>query len=118
MRDHRQAIGHWGEQVAADYLLKQGYTIADRNVRTPYGEIDLIAQREALTIMVEVKARTSRTFGYPEEAVNGRKQAHLLSAVEHYAQQKSIDHWQVDVIAIEGQPGSQPKITHFENVLS
>jgi putative endonuclease len=118
MSNRRQRIGSWGENVAADYLMKKGYTIIERNVRTPYGEIDLIAQRQSLTIMVEVKARTNRSFGYPEEAVNARKQAHLLAAAEHYSQQKALDHWQVDVIAIEGQPGRQPRITHFKNVLS
>ena len=54
-----QKVGQWGEQAAADYLSTKGYEIIARNVRTPYGEIDLIAQKDGFTIFVEVKARTS-----------------------------------------------------------
>ena len=54
-----QRVGQWGEQAAADYLSAKGYEIMARNVRTPYGEIDLIAQKDGFTIFVEVKARTS-----------------------------------------------------------
>ena len=45
MSKSRQALGRWGEALAGDYLLEKGYTIIARNVRTPYGEIDLIAQQ-------------------------------------------------------------------------
>jgi putative endonuclease len=55
-----QRIGTWGEQAASDYLQARGFEILDRNVRTPYGEIDLLALRDRQTIFVEVKTRTSR----------------------------------------------------------
>jgi putative endonuclease len=103
-----QRVGRWGEH---------GYQIAARNVRTPYGEIDLIARKDGFTIFVEVKARTSRSFGPPELSVTPRKQAHMLSCAESYAQQNEIDHWQIDVIAVEKIAGN-PRITHFENALS
>ena len=41
----------------------------------------------------------------------------MLSAAEHYAQENEIDHWQIDVIAVEGKPGKSPKFTHFENAI-
>ncbi|MDP3183903.1 MAG: YraN family protein, partial [Anaerolineales bacterium] len=68
----------------------------------------------------EVKTRTSHTFGYPEDSVTPRKQAHMLAAAEHYLQEHELDgDWQFDVIAVEGSPGDQsPRITHFENVLA
>ena len=69
-----QKVGQWGEQAAADYLSAKGYEIMARNVRTPYGEIDLIAQKDGFTIFVEVKARTSSSLGPPEIAVTPRKQ--------------------------------------------
>ena len=112
-----QRVGKWGEQAAADYLKGRGYEIVAGNVRTPYGEIDLIAKKEGFLVFVEVKARTSKTFGPPEVAVTPRKQQHMLSCAEHYAQQNEIDHWQIDVIAVE-QVDGKPEITHFENAIS
>jgi len=115
---HNQKIGRWGEAAAAEFLLARGYAILERNARTPLGEIDIVACREGITVFVEVKARTSRRFGFPEEAVTPRKQAHMLAAAEYYAAEHEIDFWQADVLAVEGQPGSRPGIVHFENVLS
>ncbi|MFZ1041354.1 MAG: YraN family protein [Anaerolineales bacterium] len=110
-----QAIRRWGEQAAADYLSAKGYEIMARNVRTPHGEIDLIAQKDGFTIFVEVKARTSSSFGPPEIAVTPRKQ-HMLACAEHYAQQNEIDHWQIDVIAAEEVNG-KAEVKHFENAI-
>lgn len=115
--NHNKVIGKWGEQAAADYLTAKGYEIMARNVRTPYGEIDLVAQKEGFTIFVEVKARTSSSLGPPEIAVTPRKREHMVSCAEHYAQQNEIDHWQIDVIAVEAVNG-KAKVTHFENAIN
>ena len=117
MSKHKQEIGQWGEGVAAEYLEKRGHKVVARNVRTPYGEIDIVTENDGLTIFVEVKARTTDRFGPPEISVTPRKQERMLAAAEHYAQQNEIDHWQIDVIAVKGKPGRQPEITHFENAI-
>ena len=131
MSESRQEIGRWGETHAADYLVDQGYTIVGRNERTPYGEIDLVAlmvsdptaepsQSQEVLLFVEVKTRTSRTFGYPEEAVTPRKQINMISAAQHYLQEHpdlDLD-WRIDVISIERYPDRAPIIHHFENALS
>ena len=114
---HNQRIGKWGEQVASEYLARSGSEIIARNARTPYGEIDIVAQQGEITLFVEVKTRTSNKMGLPEEAITARKRQRMLSAAEHYAAEHEIDHWQVDVISIEGKPGSNPLITYFENVI-
>src|SRR5690242_5032594 len=114
---HNQKIGKWGEDAVVGYLKERGYEILARNARTPYGEIDIVAKQNDLYIFVEVKTRTSNRMGLPEESVNLRKQAHMLACAEHYAAEKAIDHWQIDVISVEGKVGSQPKITHFENAI-
>lgn len=69
---HNQRVGKWGEKAAASYLNTHGYEIVKINVRTPYGEIDLIAKKDDLMIFVEVKARTSKNYGPPEVAVTPR----------------------------------------------
>lgn len=126
MSNTRQELGRWGEKLAAEYLLENGFAITARNVRTPYGEIDLIAQKsssanedELTTVFVEVKTRTTQSFGYPEEAITSRKQANLTSAVQHYLQEHPDleGYWRIDVIAIEQYPNRAPIISHFENAL-
>lgn len=114
---HNQRIGKWGEDTAVDYLTGRGYEIVARNARTPYGEIDVIARQGDTIIFVEVKARTSNKVGFPEESITPRKQGHMVACAEHYAAEHEIDHWQIDVIAIEGNPGSTPKVTYFENAI-
>ena|SRR6185503_17552396 len=115
---HNQRIGKWGEQAAAEFLLERGYVIVAHNFRTPYGEIDLIARQGEITIFIEVKTRTSNKMGLPEESINLRKRQHMISAAEYYAAESEIDHWQIDVLSIEGRPGSEPVITYFENAIS
>jgi putative endonuclease len=124
--------GQQGENVAAGYLEKQGYEIIARNVRTPFGEIDLIAQKNSMTsifdtetektiVFVEVKSRTTRTFGPPEEAITPRKQAHLLASIHYYIQQNPQPNanWRLDIIAVEKYHSKQDyRVVHFENALS
>jgi len=114
---HNQKIGKWGEDAVATYLAQRGYEIIARNARTPYGEIDIVAKQADIMIFIEVKTRTSMKMGLPEESVNLRKQAHMLACAEHYAAENAIDHWQIDVISVEGKVGLEPKITHFANAI-
>jgi putative endonuclease len=115
--NHHQRIGKWGEETAVTYLTERGYEILARNVRTPYGEIDIVAKQGDALIFVEVKTRTSSTMGLPEESITPRKRQHMISTAEHYAAEYEIDHWQIDVISIEGKPNLQPTITYFENAI-
>lgn len=111
---HNQRLGRWGEEQAAQYLQAQGYIILDTNIRTPYGEIDLLAQHEGQTIFVEVKTRSSLQFGRPEEAITARKRERMEACAAWYAAEQALDSWQLDVIAIE--TGSPPRLEHFVNV--
>jgi len=114
---HNQRIGKWGEQVAPEHLLSRGYELVGQNVRTPYGEIDIIAKQGETTFFVEVKTRTTNKMGLPEEFIIARKREHMVAYTEHYAAEHEIDHWQIDVISIEGKPGTEPVITYFENAI-
>jgi putative endonuclease len=118
MTNSNQSVGKWGEDAVAAYLAGRGYEILARNARTPYGEIDIITKQGDTIIFVEVKTlRSSKNF-FPEQNVTARKQAHMLACAEHYAAENAIDHWQIDVIAVEGKVGLEAKITHFENAIS
>jgi putative endonuclease len=120
MSTQKQSFGHWGEETAAAYLEKHGYTLLGRNYHTAHGEIDIIATKEAVLTFIEVKTRSSHSFAYPEDSVTRRKQAHMLSAAAEYLQAhpESSESWQFDVIAIERKPSGGPEIVHFENVIA
>ncbi len=116
----QQTVGRWGEDLAAQYLQAHDCELIDRNVRTPYGEIDLIVRQGGVIVFVEVKARSSDAFGPPETAVTARKQVHLLQAAQAYLQAHNEEgDWRVDVVAIRGRPG-QPdvQIEWFENAVA
>jgi putative endonuclease len=127
MTKENQDLGRWGEQTAAAFLIKAGYTILAQNVRTTYGEIDLIArqdltlpQPQAIIVFVEVKTRRTRRFGLPEQAVAVKKQAHLCAAAAAYMQQhpELPQHWRIDVVAIQRRGvASPPEIGHFEDAV-
>lgn len=117
MTHHNQKIGAWGEEIAAAWLAERGREILARNIRTPYGEIDIIARQGEITVFIEVKTLTSSRNLLPEQQITNRKREHMLNAAQHYAAEHAIDHWQIDVIAIEGKPGSTPQVTHFENAV-
>lgn len=108
-------LGKWGEETAARWLAERGYEIIAQNVRTPYGEIDIVAKQKDITIFVEVKTLTSSKNFFPEQQITTRKREHMLRAAEYYAAEHHVHHWQIDVIAIEGKQDS--KITHFENAI-
>ena len=120
MKNRRQSLGRWGEQTAEAHLAQQDYVILERNKRTPYGEIDLIASKDGVIVFIEVKTRATSTFGLPEESVNLRKQAHILSSAQHYIQEhpEMEAAWRIDVIAVQRLRGNRPPlITHFENAV-
>jgi putative endonuclease len=80
-------LGEEGEQMAADYLKKNGWSILELNYRYGHSEIDLIAEKDGLLVFFEVKARTNTTYGMPEDFVNDRKAEFIIRAAEHYVRQ-------------------------------
>ncbi len=117
MTKHNKDIGAWGEEIAGKWLAERGYQIVAHDVRTPYGELDVIAKRGDVTIFIEVTKLTSSEDFFPEHNITVRKREHMLACADHYASEKEIDLWQIDVMAIEGSPNSMPMITHFQNAV-
>jgi len=87
----RSALGAAGEAAAAAWLEARGYQILDHNVRTRFGEIDLVARIGDVIVFVEVKSRTSARFGHPSEAVTAGKQHRLARLASGYLHVKGLD---------------------------
>ncbi len=114
-------MGRLGETLAGAYLQNKGYNILERNLHTPYGEIDLIARQDEAVIFVEVKTRSSSSLGPPEISITPRKEEHMRDAAGYYIQQhpELNGDWRIDLVTIQFQPNQSPAvIDHFENVLS
>ena len=72
-------LGRYGEDLATHYLKSQGYDVLERNIRYRFGEVDIIAKKENILIVVEVKTRRTQTYGMPCEAVHWKKKQHVIS---------------------------------------
>ncbi|MHC2990639.1 endonuclease [Pontibacter sp. HJ8] len=108
------STGSDGEDRAAAYLQQQGYGILLRNYKAGRGEVDIIAEKEGILVFVEVKTRANDLFGYPEEAVNNRKQQMLLNAAEAYIFKTGWQHdIRFDIVAIT--MSDPPEVFHIED---
>jgi putative endonuclease len=108
MKD-RQKLGVNGEDLAARFLQENGYTVLERNFRYGRGEIDIIAEDAGTIVFVEVKSRSSESFGSPEGAVDSRKQRQLSKLALAYLQRERLLHkvdCRFDVVAISHQSNS------------
>jgi putative endonuclease len=120
MTTGNKLLGDRGEAAAAAHLRELGYEILARNLRTPFGELDVIARRGGSTVFVEVKTRRSRTHGLPEEAITPRKRSRLLASAQFFLQQRALSDtvWRIDVVAVEfDSSGALKRLEVFENAV-
>lgn len=115
--DPRHQFGQASEMQAERFLLAKGYRILDRNVRTPLGELDLVAEDRGVVVFVEVKGRTTEAFGGALLAVNHRKRLKLTKLAALYLAQR---HWsdkacRFDVVLVRGRSSDQGQIEHLQN---
>ena len=125
----KQLIGRLGEDLAADHLISEGYTIVDRNVHRGKNEIDIIAENNDFFVFVEVKTRTclypeSNAFGIPARAVDATKRKNTVTAARSYISTHYLNGKQprIDVIEVylleqkDAQINTKPiKINHIRN---
>ncbi|MBS3992821.1 MAG: YraN family protein [Bacteroidetes bacterium] len=108
-------FGKNGEELAVEFLIKNGYIIVERNWRYQKAEIDIIAQKQNILAVIEVKTRSSSTFGNPQDFVKPKKIKLLVNAVNEYVISKDIDvQVRFDIIAIINQ-NNHIEIEHLED---
>ncbi len=83
--------GKTGEMISVAYLKDQGYRIRETNWQSNHQEIDIIAEKDDVLAIVEVKTRRSKKFGDPETFVTRQKQKMLVKAANHYIALSGID---------------------------
>lgn len=107
--------GKSGENLAIDYLVSKGYSILEINYRNKIGEIDIIAMDKNILVFIEVKTRTSVSYGYAFEAVDFRKQKKIINTSLVYIKYKNIRDTQIRYDIIEVYMTKDTKINHLEN---
>lgn len=112
---NNREFGQKGEDLACEYLIKNGYSIVDRNVHfSKFCEIDIIAMYKNKYVFVEVKTRKSNAFGSPMEAITKTKYNNIKTGVLYYLQEHKIKQYQIDIIGIVLEPRLQ--IEHLKNI--
>ncbi len=114
----RQALGAYGEALAARHLIGQGMVLLDRNWRCPAGELDLVLRDRRTLVFCEVKTRTSVAFGSPLEGVRQSKAARLrrLAAQWMTAHGVRARDVRIDLVGVLAVPGEPVEIDHVTGV--
>lgn len=110
-------IGNNGEDLACEFLIKQGWEIIERNYIYKKSEVDIIAKYQGITIFIEVKLRSSTVFGTPVEYVTEDKVAHIFTAAEAWmvANNSQNQPMRFDVIGILQKKNKAPIFNHIED---
>ena len=109
-------LGKTGEEVAAEYLKKDGYKILEKNFRCRSGEIDIIAKKDSVVAFIEVKTRKSTLYGEPEESIDFLKVKRIRKSANYFICFKNLGDFDFsfDVISIKLVSGKF-KIKHIRN---
>ena len=100
MAEHNE-LGKKGEDLAVAYLIEKGFTIEKRNYRFNKAEVDIIALKDSILAIIEVKTRSSSDFGDPQEFVKSKQISNLVKAVDNYVNENDLEvEVRFDIIAI------------------
>ena len=116
--DRGKPLGRRGEDAAARFLRRRGYTIVARGQRGQIGELDLVAVDGRTVVFIEVKTRATHEAGHPADAVDDQKQRRLTRLAVAYMKRHDLLECSArfDVVAITWPDnGRRPTIEHFEN---
>lgn len=109
--------GRLGEEMAAAWLMGQGFHLLYRNWKHSYFELDVVAEKENILHFIEVKTRRTDTYGHPEEAVTEKKLERLMNAGEEFLQQNP--QWkriQYDILSIRLFTNKAPEYFFIEDI--
>ena len=112
-------IGKQGEEIAKNFLIKQGFKILEMNYKySKIAEIDIIATKDKIIHFVEVKTRSQTTFGIPFEAINYKKLQSIFVCAKNYLSKskEKFKSSQIDAIGIILNKNSENKIEFIENI--
>lgn len=109
-------LGKWGEQVAVEYLQKKGYQIMFRDWKIGHRDLDIIAKKDDVVVILEVRTRRNNRFGDTEMTIDRQKIKNICIASNAFVKRLKIDNdIRFDIIAITGMPDTGYTINHIED---
>lgn len=119
MTTDRKILGALGERLAVAHLKKMGYKILEVNYRCKLGEVDIIAYGDNTYIFIEVKTRTGILFGRPIEAINHKKQDHMVRVALSYIKAKGLAqcNYRFDAVEVLFEGKKLSEIQHIKNII-
>lgn len=106
-----------GEAVASDALVRQGYRIVERNCRSRWGELDVVAYDGDTLVFIEVKARRAMQFGDPAYAVDRRKQRRIVRLAQRYLSRRRLGEppCRFDIVVVDERATWTPRVEVIAN---
>ena len=103
MGRENQDIGQSGEKAAAEFLKLKGYKIVGSNLRTPFGELDLVARHGRYIVFIEVKSRSTDSLGPPSLSVTWQKRKRIVKNALWYlaGPGRAHSYWRIDVVSVK-----------------
>ena len=119
MKKFNLKTGKLGEEIAREYLEKKGYQILEKNVRSKFGEIDLVGKKGKELVLLEVRTKIGDRFGSPEENLDKKKLGKLrLNAISYVARKRWRGDFRIDAVCIVLRPNLQPeRINHYQYII-
>lgn len=115
--DMKNSLGRQGEQFVVQYIEQLGWKVISKNYHSRFGEIDIIAMDGREIVFIEVKARSNREYGEPQESVDRRKLNKMIKTAQLYllSKQQENESYRFDLFTLKkSQNGLQ--IEHFKNI--
>ena len=117
MGNERSAFARRGEAIATEELVRRGYRVVERNCRSRWGELDVVAYDGDTLVFVEVKARRAVQFGDPAYAVDGRKQRRIVRLARRYLSRRRLGEpaCRFDIVVIDERAAWTPRVEVIPN---
>lgn len=114
----RQALGGYGEDLAARHLVGEGMRILERNYRCRFGEIDIVAADGDTIVVCEVKTRSGVAYGTPAAAITKAKASRLRRLAAHWMNERSVRSagLRIDVVAVLVPARGAARVERIEGI--
>ena len=110
-------LGERGEALAWNFLRNRGYSIVEKNYRTRFGEMDVVARKDGVLVFIEVKTRRDHRFGLPLEAVDWKKRRKLTLVAQCYLQSRKLENKpaRFDILSVTWNGTGEPRFSLLED---
>ena len=114
----KDALGRYGEELAARHLIEDGFVVLERNWRCEDGEIDIVARDGETLVVCEVKTRSSTRYGSPFEAITERKLHRLERLGMRWMRERGVrpQRMRVDIVSVLRPPTGRQIVEHVRGL--